>query len=233
MLGNFFYKLPDRRNKTNLATKQTQTTTDAVARAMNVEKVAAATPIQPPPRKKQKPQGSETVRFFDKFNAGAGSWYVIHLLAASGEYDALASVLRVFGARFTCAKCRTHIVEATKSMPSREVSSEDLFYWTIHFHNEVNARLTQETGHFIPRVTQVGADALLRELTIEADRDGRELAISGTCTGCDDGAVDRKALKTDGFISTSPTQIVTGPMPAPSISHTGSHIEDMPPPIAP
>lgn len=100
-------------------------------------------------------------------NSATGCWYVIHLLAASGEFDALKSVLKTFERRFVCPKCRSHInLYLKQNELKKEIDPWFLFKWTTSFHNAVNIRLKK------PIFSEIGELELFRQLTAIADEDG-------------------------------------------------------------
>jgi hypothetical protein len=119
------------------------------------------------------------LRFYDLGNCASGSWYVIHLLAANGETEALKTVLKTFSKRFVCPKCRFHIRDYLKSNPLPSVpTTSRAFEWTVDFHNAVNVRLGKAT------LTDEERDDLFLELTSKADDDEKKVMQGGDCEGC-------------------------------------------------
>lgn len=128
---------------------------------------------------------TEDLRFYDLGNSASGSWYVLHLLAANGEHEALKVVLNTFSKRFVCPKCRFHIRDYLKSNPfpttfakQKTSLNKTIFNWTVDFHNAVNIRLGK------PTLTEEERGDLYDELTTKADEDEKKVMDGGDCEGC-------------------------------------------------
>jgi hypothetical protein len=85
-------------------------------------------------------------RYFNLHNVCFGAWYLIHAVAAMGQYYTLLDIFNVFRHRFVCPKCRLHISEFMTSRdngfpPSSSLTKLELFAWSVNFHNLVNIRL--------------------------------------------------------------------------------------------
>lgn len=147
---------------------------------------------------------------YNRDNASTGAWYTMHLLAACDERDALETVVRVFGRRFACARCRGHLRAFVNKSPIPSPpyrTGRELFDWTVAFHNEVNER--------IPGAKQMApkkADELLMQLTVWADRDGEAVAAEeaagggavAPCNGCDGGGAPLSKLHTKLHTKSAP-----------------------------
>lgn len=83
---------------------------------------------------------------FDIKKYGPGMWYSIHQDAKISDKDSTRNQfinnLKSKFELFPCDKCKEHITQYMKDYPLEK--SENLFYWTWKFHNDVNKRLGKQ-----------------------------------------------------------------------------------------
>lgn len=98
---------------------------------------------------------------FDIKKYGPGMWYSIHQDAKIADKnltrDEFIKNLKSKFELFPCDKCKEHINSYIKDFPIEK--SENLFYWTWKFHNDVNKRLgKQEFAYEIIHNVHFGSD---------------------------------------------------------------------------
>lgn len=129
----------------------------------------------PPPTP---PEKEEEFRHYALREVQAGVWYVIHLLAADGQHEALRALVATMARRFTCPKCAKHIADYTAAKPVPHDRGDALFAWSVDYHNSVR-KMTRK-----PTLNAEGSESLRRELTTLADAEHAAFREGRPCVGC-------------------------------------------------
>lgn len=95
--------------------------------------------------------------FSDPRVMGRGMWHCIHSICARAttleKRKYACETIRGFCDDFKCGDCKGHCRAYVKANPPENVigSVDGLFYWSVQFRNDVQARIEKEIGKKLPR----------------------------------------------------------------------------------